>query len=55
MKILITGCNGYLGSSFINQYKNKYSFVKFSLLNQNIENINFDNINIILILRITII
>ena len=48
MKILITGSNGYVGSSFINQYKNKYSFVKFSLLNQNIENINFDNINIIL-------
>ena len=26
MKILITGRNGYLGSSFINQYKNKYIF-----------------------------
>ena len=48
MKILITGRNGYLGSSFINQYKNKYSFVKFSLLNQKIEDINFDNIDIIL-------
>lgn len=47
-KILITGSNGYLGSSFLTQYKNKYLFQKFSLLNQKLENINFDNIDIIL-------
>lgn len=41
-KLLITG------SSFINQYKNKYEFEKFSLLNQKIEDIKFDNINVIL-------
>ena len=46
--ILLTGSNGYLGSSFINQYKNKHSFEKFSLLNQKIEDINFDNIDIVL-------
>ncbi|WP_235826955.1 hypothetical protein [Aliarcobacter vitoriensis] len=27
-KILITVSNGYLGSSFLNQYKNKYTFEK---------------------------
>lgn len=48
MKILITGSNGYLGSSFLNQYKDKYIFEKFSLLNQKIEDINFDRIDIIL-------
>lgn len=48
MKILITGSNGYLGSRFINQYKNKYKFVKFSLLNQKLEDINFDRIDIVL-------
>ena len=48
MIILVTGSNGYLGSSFINQYKNKHSFEKFSLLNQKIEDINFDNIDIVL-------
>ncbi len=48
MKILITGSNGYLGNTFINQYKNKYEFKKFSLLNQKIEDINFDNIDIVL-------
>ncbi len=47
-KILTTGSNGYLGSSFINQYKNEYSFERFSLLNQKLENINFDNIDIVL-------
>lgn len=47
-KILLTGSNGYLGSSFINQYKNKYLFQKFSLLNQKLEDINFDGIDIVL-------
>ncbi len=47
-KILLTGSNGYLGSSFINQYKNKYIFEKFSLLSQKLDNINFDNIDIVL-------
>lgn len=48
MKLLITGANGYLGSRFLNQYKNKYSFEKFSLLTQKLENINFDSIEILL-------
>ena len=48
MKILVTGSNGYLGSSFINEYKNKYLFEKFSLLNQELEDINFNNIDTIL-------
>jgi nucleoside-diphosphate-sugar epimerase len=47
-KILLTGANGYLGSRFLNQYKNKYSFEKFSLLTQKLENINFDSIEILL-------
>jgi UDP-glucose 4-epimerase len=46
--ILITGTNGYLGNSFINQYQNKYTFERFSLLNQKIEDIDFDNIDTIL-------
>ena len=36
-KIFITGSNGYLGSSFQTQYKSKYSFENFSLLNQKLE------------------
>jgi len=46
--LLITGSNGYLGSSFMNQYKNKYKFEKFSLLTQRLEDINFDDIAIVL-------
>ena len=47
-RILLNGCNGYVGSDFLNQYKNKYLFEKFSLLNQKLDNINFDNIDIVL-------
>lgn len=47
-KLLVTGSSGYLGSSFLNLYKNKYLFQKFSLLNQKLENINFNGINIVL-------
>ena len=47
-KLIITGSNGYVGSSFLNQYKSKYSFEKFSLLNQKLEGINFDDKDIIL-------
>lgn len=46
--ILVTGSTGYLGSSYINQYKDKYFFQKFSLLNQKVEDINFDGIDIVL-------
>ncbi len=47
-KILVTGSSGYLGSSFINQDKNKYLFKKFSLINQKLEDISFDNIDVLL-------
>jgi nucleoside-diphosphate-sugar epimerase len=46
--ILLTGANGYLGSSFINQYRNKYKFEKFSLLTQKLKHVNFEGINTIL-------
>lgn len=47
-RIFITGSSGYLGINFINQYKNKYIFEKFSLLNRKIEDINFNNIDVVL-------
>jgi len=46
--LLITGSSGYLGSSFINQFQDKYDFFKFSLLKDSIENINFENIDRVL-------
>lgn len=48
MKILISGANGYLGSSFINQYSDKYNFEKFSLLTQKLEDIIFDSMDVVL-------
>ena len=47
-KILLTGSKGYLGSSFLTQYKRKYLFEKFSLLNQKLEDINFDGTDVVL-------
>ena len=46
--ILVTGSSGYLGSTFITQYKNKYQFQKFSLVTQKFEDIVFDDVNIVL-------
>jgi UDP-glucose 4-epimerase len=46
--ILITGSNGYLGNTFLNQYKNKYKFEKFSLLTQKLDNINFEDVDTVL-------
>ncbi len=46
--ILITGARGYLGSNFINQYRDKYLFKEFSLLNQKLENINFKDVSVVL-------
>lgn len=47
-KILVTGSSGYLGSSFIKQYKDKYQFNTFSLLTQKIEDINFNGVDVVL-------
>ncbi len=48
MKILVTGSNGYIGASFIDQYKDKFKVETFSLINQELENINFDDIKVVL-------
>lgn len=48
MKALITGSNGYIGSSFINQYKDKYTFERFSLTTQQLENIDLQGIDVVL-------
>ncbi len=47
-KILLTGSNGYLGSSFINEYKDKYLFQRFSLLTQKLEDIVLEDIDVVL-------
>lgn len=48
MKVLITGSNGYIGSKFIEEYRNKYHFLIFSLLTQKIDDINLDGVDIVL-------
>jgi UDP-glucose 4-epimerase len=48
MKILLTGSSGYVGKSFMNLYKNKYTFEMFSLLKNSLENIDFSDVNTVL-------
>lgn len=47
-KVLITGSNGYLGTCFVNRYKDMYNFERFSLLSQKLEDIDFNGIDTVL-------
>ena len=48
MNILVTGGSGYVGSSFINAFKDKYTFVKFSLLKNSLSDMQLENIDVVL-------
>lgn len=47
MRLLITGANGFIGSYFINKYKNKYSIKTFSFLKDDINSLNCEDIDIV--------
>lgn len=47
-RILVTGASGYLGSQFIELYKEKYSFQKFSLLKSSIIDLDIKDVDYIL-------
>ena len=46
-KLLITGSNGFVGSYFINKYKNKYDIKTFSFLKDDINNLDCKDIDIV--------
>ena len=48
MKILITGASGYIGRSFISTFEDKYEFIPFSLLTNNVKSIDFHNAHVVL-------
>ena len=48
MNILITGSSGYIGSSFINTFREKYNFVNFSLLQDNMDELQIEDIDTVL-------
>jgi UDP-glucose 4-epimerase len=48
VKALITGSSGYIGGSFINQYKDKYIFERFSLTTKKLKNIDLKSIDAVL-------
>jgi nucleoside-diphosphate-sugar epimerase len=47
MKILITGSSGFVGSYFINKYKEKYEIKTFSFLKDNINNLDCTDIDVV--------
>ena len=47
MKLLITGSNGFVGSYFINKYKNKYDIKTFSFLKDDINILDCKDIDIV--------
>ncbi len=47
MKLLITGSSGFVGSYFINKYKEKYDIRQFSFLKDDINNLDCSGIDIV--------
>jgi len=47
MRLLVTGSSGYLGRSFIQEYKKKYHFQTFSKQKESLEQLNISNIDVV--------
>lgn len=47
MKLLITGSSGFVGSYFINKYKDKYTIKTFSFLRNDINSLNCEDIDVV--------
>jgi len=47
MNLLITGSNGFIGSYFINKYKDKYKIKTFSFRKENIDTLNCSNVDVV--------
>lgn len=43
--LMITGASGFIGTNFINKYKEKYNIVPVDLLNEKPEELNFENVD----------
>ena len=48
MRLLITGSTGFVGSYFINKYKDKYKMKSFSFLHDNFETLHVENVDVII-------
>lgn len=47
MKLLITGSSGFVGSYFINKYKDKYAINTFSFLKDDLSTLDCGNIDVV--------
>ncbi|MDD2450052.1 MAG: NAD-dependent epimerase/dehydratase family protein [Sulfurimonas sp.] len=48
MKLLITGSNGFIGSYFINKYRDKYKIKTFSFLNEDIGSLDCYGVDVVI-------
>lgn len=48
MNILITGSSGYIGSNFVDTFRDKYNFLRFSLLQESMDNLQINKVDIVL-------
>lgn len=46
--LMITGASGFIGTNFINEYKDKYNIIAVDLLSKKPEELNFENVDCIL-------
>lgn len=47
-KVLITGSSGFIGSYFVNRYKNRYEIKSFSFLRDDINSLNCNGVDVVL-------
>lgn len=48
INLMITGASGFIGSNFIDKYKNEYNIIPVDLLKEKPENLSFDGVDCIL-------
>ena len=46
-KLLITGSNGFVGSYFVNKYKDKYNIKTFSFLSDAMDTLNCNDVDVV--------
>ena len=46
--LMITGASGFIGSNFIERYKEKYNIISVDLLKVKPEQLNFENVDCVL-------
>lgn len=54
INFMIIGVSGFIGSNFIDKYKNEYNIIFVDLLKEKLENLSFDGVDCILYLVVLV-